>query len=127
MSQWHALTGDKDGNSYSVAFHIPIPTPANNRVGISYRTALVNSGLGGKTTLPDGDGTGGTISASEKTSIAAGAVYEKVETFTTNPNETLAQLGARVDARYTALADVNGTFIGGLKNQLSYYGGTSAS
>lgn len=123
MANWHALTGDAFGNTYTVVYHVPIPS-ANNRVGVNYRTALVNSGLGGTTRLPDGDGTGGTIAAAEKTSIQSGALYEHAEPFATNPGQTLGQLGAAVDARYTALADVNGAFIAGIKNQLQYFGGT---
>jgi hypothetical protein len=123
MANWHALLGDTAGNTFSIAYHIPIPS-ATNRSSINYRTALINSGLGGVTTLKDGDGTAGTISAAEKTSIQSGAILEVVETFATNPGQTQAQLQAAVDARFTALSDVNGAFIAGLKNQLQYYGGT---
>ena len=125
MANWHALTGDVNGNSYSIAYHVPIPS-ANNRSGINYRTALINSGLGGKTSLPDGDGTGGTISATEKTSITTGTLIEVVEPFATNPGETITQLVVRLNARYTALADVSGVFIVGLAHQLDYYGGAAS-
>lgn len=124
--QWHALTGLSDGNSYTVAYHIPIPS-ALNRVGINYRTALVNSGIGGKTIMPDGDGTGGTISATEKTKITSGETFEVVESFATNPGQTLGQLAAAVDARYTFLANTSNPLIVGLQRQLDYYGGTSVS
>lgn len=125
MANWHALTGTPDGNSYAIAYHLPIPN-TNNRVGINYRTALVNSGLGGKTVLPDGDGTGGTISTAEKADITSGAVFEVVEAFATNPGQTLGQLAAAVDARHAALANVNGPTIQGLASRLSYYGGVSS-
>lgn len=102
MANWHALTGTLDGNSFRIVFHVSIPS-ANNRAGVNYRTALINSGIGGTTVLPDGDGTGGTISAAEKTSIQNGSIFEYVEDFATNPTETAAALQARIDARFTAL------------------------
>lgn len=101
---YHVLTGQDDGNAYVVVYHLPFPT-GNNRAGVAYRTALINSGLGGMTRLPDGDGTGGTISASEKSQIAAGELLEFSESFNTHPGETALQLRARVDARWTALAN----------------------
>lgn len=124
--QWHALGGSSDGNSYSVVYHIPVPS-ANNRVGVNYRAALVNSGIGGKTQLPDGDGTGGTISSIEKASIIAGTLYEVRQDQNTNPGQTLAELKAILDANFAALSDVNGALIGNLKNQLAYFGGTSTA
>lgn len=123
MANWHALIGDVNGNSYTVVYHVPIPS-ANNRSGVNYRTALVSSGIGGKTILPDGDGTLGTIAAAEKSSILAGSLFEVVEPFATNPGQNLAALQAAVDARWTALGDVNGAFIAALKARLNYFGGT---
>ncbi len=125
MANWHALTGSMDGNSYQIAYHVPIPS-ANNRSGINYRTALVNSGLGGTTILRDGDGTGGTISSAEKTSILAGSLLEVVQQFAVGggSSKTLAQLTAEVDAIYTALANTSGSFIVGIQNQLLYWGGS---
>lgn len=120
MANWHALLGDKDGNSYEVAYLIPIPS-ATNRVGVNYRTAIINSGLGGKTILPDGDGTGGTISSTDKTLITTGAAYEVVERFATNPGQTLTQLTNAVNARFTALTT---SVQAALVNQLAYFGGT---
>lgn len=120
MANWHALTGTLDGNSFRIVFHVAIPS-ATNAAGINYRTAIINSGIGGKTVLPDGDGTGGTIGATEKAAIQAGSLYEYAEDFATNPAESAANLQARIDARWTALTTI-------LQNQLSktltYYGYT---
>ena len=58
-----------------VVLHIPVPA-TNNGVGTPWRTALVNSGIGGTTSLKDGDGTAGTITATEKANILSGALYE---------------------------------------------------
>jgi hypothetical protein len=115
---YHVLTGTDDGNSFRIVNHIPIPS-AVNRVNVNYRTAIINSGLGGRTVLPDGDGTGGTISAAEKAAILAGSLYEHVEDFATNPGETAAQLQARLDARYDALV---GIVQDRAAKMLSYYG-----
>lgn len=120
MASYHVLTGDGDGNAFRVAFHVAIPG-ASNRAGINYRVALINSGLGGLTTLPDGDGNGGTISAVEKALITSGALYEHVEDFATNPGESAAQLQARIDARYTALV---GIVQDRLAKKLTYFGYT---
>jgi hypothetical protein len=120
MANWHALTGTLDGNSFQIVFHVTIPS-ANNAAGINYRTALVNSGLGGRTVLPDGDGTGGTISAAEKTSIQSGALYEYAEDFATNPGESAAALQARIDARHAALTTL---LQGQLSKRLTYFGYT---
>jgi hypothetical protein len=121
MANWHALTGTSDGNSFRIVFHLPIPS-ALNRANVNYRTAVVNSGQGGKTALPDGDGTGGTISAAEKASIVAGALYEHVEDFPTSPGETATALQARIDARFTALSDTTTGRVGQLAKELTYFG-----
>lgn len=39
MADYHILTGDKYGNSFSVVMHLPIPN-TDNAVGINYRIAL---------------------------------------------------------------------------------------
>jgi hypothetical protein len=120
MANWHALTGSSDGNSFRIVFHIAIPS-ANNRAGINYQVAMINSGIGGKTALPDGDGNGGTISATEKAAIQAGSLFEYAEDFATNPGELAAALQARIDARYTALI---GIVQADLSKRLTYFGYT---
>lgn len=118
MANWHALTGTLDGNSFRIVFHIAIPS-ALNRAGINYQSAILTSGLGGKTVLPDGDGTAGTISAAEKASLAAGSLYEWVEDFATNPAETANALQTRIDARWTALTTL---LQSQLAARLTYFG-----
>lgn len=121
MADYHVLTGSADGNAFTVVFHVPIPGAGTNRAGVPWRTALVNSGLGGKTALPDGDGTGGTVSAAEKAQVAAGAVYEVAEQIATHPGETALQLRDRIDARHAALA---ASVQAELQGRLTYYGFT---
>ena len=70
MADMHVIDGD--GNrGYKVAMHIAVPN-TNNAVGVNYRTALVNSGLGG-TQLTEGAGAG-QITTAEKAQVDAGEV-----------------------------------------------------
>lgn len=123
MANWHALTGTLDGNSFRIVFHLPIPSVVN-RANINYRAAIVNSGIGGRTALPDGDGTGGTISPAEKALVVGGSLYEHAEDFPTNPNELAAALQARIDARFAALSNVTTGRVGELAKVLTYFGYT---
>lgn len=123
MANYHVLTGSGDGNSFTVVFHVAVPGVGNNRAGVQWRTALVNSKLGGTTVLVDGDGSGGTVSAAEKAQIQAGAVFEVVEQVATNPGETALQLRDKIDARFTALVtEIQAT----LQGRLTYFGYTRA-
>ena len=120
MAAIHALAGGVDGKSWRVAMHFAVPDAAN-AVSVNYRTALVNSGLGGTTILPDGDGTAGTISAAEKAQIAAGEVCEHVATVKKleSGGTTPAELQATIRHFYQQLkADI----LGRLQVQLRYFG-----
>lgn len=112
--------GDTGGNRFNILFHIPIPN-VNNDAGITYRTALVGSGLGGLTRMETGVGAG-KITAAEATQIANGEIYEHEEFMTTYPGEAATGLRNRVDARYTQLANASGDFLKELQNQLRFYG-----
>ena len=102
MANLHILT--RDGDEFNVVAHVPVPN-TNNSAGVNWRTALLRSGLGGTTRLPDGDGTGGTISAAEKASITTGAVYE-VQT-TIKPNQPDQQANdAFLGAEYIKIRDI---------------------
>lgn len=114
---WHARSGDSDGNSFEVIFHITLPS-ANNRVGVNYRTAVVKSGIGGKTSMTTG-ATSGEITAAEKAQIDAGELFEVSERIDTYPGETAGQLRTRIDARYTVLV---ATLPGRLQRMLTYWG-----
>ena len=83
MSDMHILIGD--GKNYQVAMHFLVP-PGDNSALVPWRTALVNSGLGGSTSLPDGDGAGGTIDAVEKAAVEDGSVLEHVGGFLVESN-----------------------------------------
>lgn len=95
MANVHILT--VDGPEVTAIMHFAIPA-TNNTPGVPWRTIAVRI-YGGTTAMPDGDGTGGTISAAEKASVASGAVVEVTRTMklgTNNPS------GAQIDAAFAA-------------------------
>lgn len=124
MANMHILTQDR--GLYRIAAHIAIPV-GNNSAGVSWRTALINSGLGGSTVLIDGDGTAGTISSAEKSSIASGALYEDVGILevvhdsSTGGSQTTQQLATIVDAYFTARTTA---VLASLQAQLTWFGQT---
>ena len=84
MADMYVLTGN-NANEWTIVMHFPVPN-VNNAVGINFRTALVNSGIGlgedgRRTILPTGDDTGGTISAAEEALLDSGERFEHVGSF----------------------------------------------
>lgn len=119
MADIHLLTGG--AGEWSVVLHFDIPN-TSNAVGINYRDALVTSGLGGTTSLVDGDGDGGTISAAEKTQIEAGQIYEHRVSF---PVESGGSTAAELRASLLELYEKENTAeIDRLKTALRYFGHT---
>ena len=99
MANVHAL--DTQGGQTRLVFHIAVPA-GNNSVGTAWSAVLVNSGTGGTTRLPDGTGSGGTISSAEKTAIQAGTVYEVEDRVVVPPGMNAAQANAFLDALHAA-------------------------
>lgn len=95
MSNYHILSADKYGNSFSVVFHVPVPDQ-NNDVSYSYRTAIVEW-QGGAVNI---NSSVPFISGAELIQLQAGELYEVQETFSSNPNEVLAQKRDKLDSRY---------------------------
>lgn len=71
MARFHVLAGNN--NVYSVVVHTATPN-GNNSAGVSWKVALVNSGMA-RTTMTEGNAAG-QITAQEKASIEAGDVIE---------------------------------------------------
>lgn len=118
MANWHLRQGLHDENAYSVLFHIPIPGTGSTVGGVQWRTALIQSGIGGTTTMAVGE-TAGLITAAEKADIASGAIYEHLELVPTNPGESNAQLRVRIDSLYQArLPEIRSK----LQSALKYWG-----
>jgi hypothetical protein len=91
MSNYHILNGSKNGNQFTVVFHVSIPN-VNNEVGVNYRAAIVQAGTV-TSQVPF-------IDAGEQSQIDAGELVEESYRFTTHSGETLAQKRDRLDAIY---------------------------
>ena len=91
MANSHILEQLAPGR-FRVVYHVAIPA-TNNAAGVAWRTVIVNSRDANLpiSVLPDGDGTGGTISAAEKAQLTSGAVYEVVRE---EKGQTLAAFAA---------------------------------
>ena len=96
MANSHILEQLAPGR-FRVVYHVAIPA-TNNAAGVAWRTAIVNSRDATRpvSVLPDGDGTGGTISAAEKAQLTSGAVYEVVRE---EKGQTLAAFAAMFTQR----------------------------
>lgn len=120
MADIHVLTGN--GSQWQVLMHLPIPN-AENAVGVNYRLALVNSGLGGTSAMTEGDGYG-QITAAELIQINNGELYEHPLQFQVEGNG--ADLGAIRDALRAAYARELSLTIAALQERLRYYGHTES-
>lgn len=94
MADIHVLAGGSDCKSWRIAMHFAVPDQENT-VSVGYRQALIVSGIGGTTVLPEGTGPG-RITGAEKAQIEAGERYEhiatvpKLESGGTEPAQLLA-------------------------------------
>lgn len=121
MAAIHILT--VVAGKLQVVYHLDIPA-GTNQAGVPYRTALVNSKLGGTTILPVGDETAGTILQSEKTAIEAGQRYELVAEIDLGANWdalSTAAKNAHLDAHASAVASQQLAY---LQRVLRYFGHT---
>ena len=116
MADMHVLAGN-GLHIWTLIMHFPVPD-VDNEVGINYRTALVNSGLGG-TTMTEGVGPG-QISVAEKAQIDAGEIYEhSIQFLAESGADTLPELLAAAQEAYAREhARVTARFA----KQLRYYG-----
>ena len=120
MADMHILAGG--GDTFRVATHFAVPNQ-DNAVGVSYRTALVNSGQGGTTSMVEGAGAG-QITTVEKAQIEAGEVLEQVELLSVESGGTApAQLRAAIQKLYASVED---RVIDQMKKQLRYFGHTES-
>ena len=118
MYDMHVLTGN-NGNRWTVVMHFAVPA-GNNSVGMLWKDALIKSGMGGTTALPDGDGTGGTIGTTEKAAVEAGTVYEHSGSFLVESGGTSnAELRASLRSFY---ARERAKIIDDLQSKLKYFG-----
>ena len=121
MADIHVLTGRK--STWDLVLHIAVPD-ADNSVGVNYRDALIASGLGGTTSLPDGDGSAGTISDAEKILIEAGQIVEhRVSIRLESGGDSDANRRDAIRAKY---ASEEVSYLAIIQKHLPYYGHTEA-
>lgn len=117
MADIHVLAGD--GLRYwTLVFHFAVPDQTNN-VNVSYRTALINSGIGGTSQMTEGTGPG-QITTAELALIQAGELYEFSLPFLAESGATNnAELLTAIRAEY---AKHEAPVLNHLKKKLRYYG-----
>lgn len=121
MADMHVLAGD-GLYRWTLVMHFLVPDQ-NNQVSVNYRTALVNSGLGG-TGMTEGTGAG-QVTVAEKALIDAGEIYEHTIQFLAESGaSTLPQLLAAAQAAY---AQENTRVTAALQKKLRYYGYTGSA
>ena len=121
MADIHILAGD-GRKHWRVVFHLDVPD-ADNDVGVNYRTALANSGLGGTSVMAEGTGPG-QITTAELALVAAGQVYECVESVRSDTRgQTEASQRAALKAAY---AKAETDILARLQRQLKYFGYTES-
>jgi len=120
MADMHVMTGD--GERWNVIMHFAVPN-VDNEGGVNYRTALVNSGLGGSTAMPKGDGPG-QISTVESEQITVGELYEYSVMLPVDGT------GQSTDGRRAMLrvqyATLKAAMIAVLRAQLKFFGHTES-
>jgi hypothetical protein len=115
MSKIHVLTSDINKN-YNIVIHTPTPS-GNNLVGISWQTAILNSGLIETTIMTVGTGPG-QILAAEQAQILAGSVIEIV-------SNIQAESGGTTSASLDQMANqIISQKLNNLAKQLKYFGYT---
>lgn len=120
MADMHVL--ETVGGAARVIMHIAVPDAVND-VGVNYREALVNSGLGGSTKLTEGTASG-EITTAEKALVESGAVVELERIIEIEGvGQTNAGRQALLRSAYTTLA-VNA--IAELQVQLKFFGHTES-
>lgn len=121
MADIHVLAGDGNWH-WQVAIHIAVPNEIND-VSVPYQTALANSGLGGTSVMPTGDGAGH-ITTTELAQMAAGEVYEEVADF---PISSGGQTPAEIRAALLEFcAALEPAVLADLQSRLRYFGHTES-
>lgn len=114
MSTIHVLAG---GNgTFSVVVHTPTPVGTNS-AGVSWQTALVNSGMA-RTSLVEGNGPG-QITTAEKVQVESGAVVEGRFSWGDIAGADNPTLIADLDLRAQQLISAR---LAQLADQLKYFG-----
>lgn len=121
MADMHILRGD-GCHLWAVVCHFLIPD-VNNVPGVSYRAALVASGIGGTTAMIEGAGAG-QITTAEKAKIETGEVYERPFSLCLESGGTNAEQRVMLRDHYATKEPV---VIAELQSKLRYWGHTEAA
>ena len=114
MADVHILDSDGTG-AWNVEFHFPIPD-ATNKTGMSYRQALILSGLGNTVSrLPEA-----LLGEGEAEAIASGALWEVPSVVRAAPTVSPAELQA---VMASAFAGAKTAGLANLQLQLGFFGG----
>lgn len=113
MARIHVLAGGQ------CVVHGPVPA-GNNAAGVSWKTAIVNSGYGGHTIMPEGNDAG-QITTAEKALIASGDLYEIVLTVHIPEGANAGQRAALLDIE---IAKASSEEQAKLAKALRYFGAT---
>ncbi len=120
MADIHVLT--IDGNVCRLVMHFAVPNQPND-VDVNYRTALVNSGIGGSTIMVEGTEPG-QIDMIEAGQIATGALYEHIAMIDINGvGQSTEGRRAMLRAQYIML---KAAVIASLQGQLKFFGHTES-
>ena len=127
MSDIHVLTGNNN-IGWTLAMHFAVPD-VNNSVGVNFRTALVNSGIGvnedGRRSIMVVGAGAGQINPAEEALIDAGELFESVGLFRVESGGTSpAQLQSAVRLFYAAQ---NTKAIDAIGSVLRYFGHTESA
>ena len=127
MSDIHILHGDAKGRQWSVVMHYTVPA-ANTPIGVSYRAALVASGLGGTTALADAadddNPRGWEITSADKAKITSGELREIAGQFRVEGNGTEpAQIRTQMRKWYERVKNTDTAL---LQAKLKYFGHTES-
>lgn len=115
MSNVHVLDSDGTG-AWNVQFHFPIPD-APNKVGMSYRQALILSGLGNTVSrLPESF-----LGEGEADALASGALWEVPSIVRAVQTATPAELQA---VMASAFAKAKTAGLASLQAQLGFFSGS---
>ena len=105
-------------SAWTAVLHVAVPD-TNNAAGVNFRTALINSGLGGTSILSVGTGAGQILQA-EFDLIESGGLLESVSSVRLETGGTSnSELAASLDAFY---AQQKMVVVANMSAALRYYG-----
>jgi len=112
MSDYYFIEGNKDGDEYRIVFHIPVPNEMNKANTINLRAALAEDAQIKKASIIPW------IGIPQQTKLNNGEIIEIVESFRTNPSNSMGQNRRSADNRFKELKGVTEN---ALKNRYCFW------